>query len=93
MLVINTFSSIASFKKNFMPLCDLFATLHTVGDLHGDLDQTRCALEMAGVLSSDGEDSWTGGETVKCKPLIWSFSVVKLPSFGEHDDKSVLFAT
>lgn len=35
-----------------------------VGDLHGDLDQTRCALEMAGVLSSDGEDSWTGGETV-----------------------------
>ncbi|KAM5583083.1 shewanella-like protein phosphatase 1 [Rosa sericea] len=35
-----------------------------VGDLHGDLDQTRCALEMAGVLSSDGEDLWTGGETV-----------------------------
>ncbi|XP_030963887.1 shewanella-like protein phosphatase 1 isoform X1 [Quercus lobata] len=35
-----------------------------VGDLHGDLDQARCALEMAGVLSSDGEDVWTGGETV-----------------------------
>ncbi|XP_075634065.1 shewanella-like protein phosphatase 1 isoform X1 [Castanea sativa] len=35
-----------------------------VGDLHGDLDQARCALEMAGVLSSDGEDLWTGGETV-----------------------------
>ncbi|KAJ0083785.1 hypothetical protein Patl1_31002 [Pistacia atlantica] len=35
-----------------------------VGDLHGDLDQTRYALEMAGVLSSDGQDLWTGGETV-----------------------------
>ncbi|XP_075634066.1 shewanella-like protein phosphatase 1 isoform X2 [Castanea sativa] len=35
-----------------------------LGDLHGDLDQARCALEMAGVLSSDGEDLWTGGETV-----------------------------
>lgn len=35
-----------------------------VGDLHGDLDQARCALEMAGVLSSDGEDLWMGGETV-----------------------------
>nr|XP_023888348.1 shewanella-like protein phosphatase 1 isoform X1 [Quercus suber]POE66342.1 shewanella-like protein phosphatase 1 [Quercus suber] len=35
-----------------------------VGDLHGDLDQARCALEMAGVLSSDGEDLWTGRETV-----------------------------
>ncbi|KAK1272351.1 hypothetical protein QJS04_geneDACA005967 [Acorus gramineus] len=35
-----------------------------VGDLHGDLDQARCALEMAGVLSSDGQDLWTGEETV-----------------------------
>uniref|UniRef100_A0A5B7BVF8 Calcineurin-like phosphoesterase domain-containing protein n=1 Tax=Davidia involucrata TaxID=16924 RepID=A0A5B7BVF8_DAVIN len=35
-----------------------------VGDLHGDLSQARCALEMAGVLSSDGQDLWTGGETV-----------------------------
>ncbi|KAK9280335.1 hypothetical protein L1049_014023 [Liquidambar formosana] len=35
-----------------------------VGDLHGDLDQARRALEMAGVLSSDGQDEWTGGETV-----------------------------
>uniref|UniRef100_A0A6P3ZM28 shewanella-like protein phosphatase 1 n=1 Tax=Ziziphus jujuba TaxID=326968 RepID=A0A6P3ZM28_ZIZJJ len=35
-----------------------------VGDLHGDLEQTRCALEMAGVLSSDGQDVWTGGGTV-----------------------------
>ncbi|XP_028768911.1 shewanella-like protein phosphatase 1 isoform X1 [Neltuma alba] len=35
-----------------------------VGDLHGDLGQTRTALEMAGVLSSDGQDLWTGGETV-----------------------------
>ncbi|KAF4349975.1 hypothetical protein F8388_011638 [Cannabis sativa] len=35
-----------------------------VGDLHGDLEQTRCALEMAGVLSNDGQDLWVGGETV-----------------------------
>ncbi|XAR60783.1 Protein-tyrosine-phosphatase [Bertholletia excelsa] len=35
-----------------------------VGDLHGDLAQARCALEMAGVLGSDGQDLWTGGETV-----------------------------
>lgn len=37
---------------------------YAVGDLHGDLDQARCAFEMAGVLSSDGRDVWTGGETV-----------------------------
>ncbi|KAJ6692281.1 SHEWANELLA-LIKE PROTEIN PHOSPHATASE 1 [Salix purpurea] len=36
----------------------------SVGDLHGDLDQARCALEIAGVLSSDGQDLWTGGQTV-----------------------------
>ncbi|KAL5974707.1 hypothetical protein ACLOJK_031377 [Asimina triloba] len=35
-----------------------------VGDLHGDLAQTRRALEIAGVLSSDGRDLWTGKETV-----------------------------
>ncbi|XP_065017089.1 shewanella-like protein phosphatase 1 isoform X1 [Musa acuminata AAA Group] len=35
-----------------------------VGDLHGDLSKTRRALEMAGVLSSDGQDLWIGGETV-----------------------------
>ncbi|XP_071936004.1 shewanella-like protein phosphatase 1 [Coffea arabica] len=35
-----------------------------VGDLHGDLDKTRSALEIAGVLSSDGQDLWIGGETV-----------------------------
>ncbi|XP_061365645.1 shewanella-like protein phosphatase 1 isoform X2 [Gastrolobium bilobum] len=35
-----------------------------VGDLHGDLKQARSALEMAGVLSSDGQNLWTGGETV-----------------------------
>lgn len=38
--------------------------MYIVGDLHGDLEQTKCALEMAGVLSSDGQDLWTGGETV-----------------------------
>ncbi|TXG74470.1 hypothetical protein EZV62_003049 [Acer yangbiense] len=35
-----------------------------VGDLHGDIDQARCALEIAGVLSTDGQDLWTGGQTV-----------------------------
>lgn len=35
-----------------------------VGDLHGDLSKARCALELAGVLSSDGLDTWTGQETV-----------------------------
>ncbi|KAM7522025.1 hypothetical protein LguiA_011927 [Lonicera macranthoides] len=35
-----------------------------VGDLHGDLSKARGALELAGVLSSDGGDLWTGGETV-----------------------------
>jgi hypothetical protein len=35
-----------------------------VGDLHGDLGKARGALELAGVLSSDGEDLWTGGDTV-----------------------------
>ena len=38
--------------------------MYIVGDLHGDLEQTKYALEMAGVLSSDGQDLWTGGETV-----------------------------
>ncbi|KAK4765375.1 hypothetical protein SAY86_026465 [Trapa natans] len=35
-----------------------------VGDLHGDLDQARRAFQMAGVLSSDGQDAWVGKETV-----------------------------
>jgi len=35
-----------------------------VGDLHGDLAKARWALNMAGILSSDDGDLWTGGETV-----------------------------
>ncbi|XP_051134596.1 shewanella-like protein phosphatase 1 [Andrographis paniculata] len=35
-----------------------------VGDLHGDLEKARYALRMADVLSSDGQDSWVGGQTV-----------------------------
>ncbi|GAB2286076.1 Glycosylated integral ER membrane protein [Dionaea muscipula] len=35
-----------------------------VGDLHGDLSKARSALSLAGVLSTDGEDLWTGRETV-----------------------------
>ncbi|AEE28067.1 Calcineurin-like metallo-phosphoesterase superfamily protein [Arabidopsis thaliana] len=30
----------------------------TVGDLHGDLGKARDALQLAGVLSSDGRDQW-----------------------------------
>lgn len=45
--------------------------MYVVGDLHGDLDQARCALEMAGVLSSDGLDLWTGGESVSKSPIVW----------------------
>jgi hypothetical protein len=41
-----------------------FFFVRVVGDLHGDLKQARSALEMAGVLSSDGQDLWTGGENV-----------------------------
>uniref|UniRef100_A0A453NJ87 Calcineurin-like phosphoesterase domain-containing protein n=2 Tax=Aegilops tauschii subsp. strangulata TaxID=200361 RepID=A0A453NJ87_AEGTS len=36
-----------------------------VGDLHGDLHQTRAALVMAGVLSAESDcHVWTGGQTV-----------------------------
>lgn len=35
-----------------------------VGDLHGDLGKARSAFEMAGILSSEGPDLWTGGNTV-----------------------------
>ncbi|KAK9124625.1 hypothetical protein Sjap_014227 [Stephania japonica] len=38
--------------------------IFAVGDLHGDLAQARSALRMAGVLSSDGQDMWTGGDSV-----------------------------
>lgn len=35
-----------------------------IGDLHGDLNQTRRALTLAGLLSSDGLDRWAGGSAV-----------------------------
>ncbi|XP_066385711.1 shewanella-like protein phosphatase 1 isoform X5 [Miscanthus floridulus] len=36
-----------------------------IGDVHGDLSQTRAALVLAGVLSAESEDHlWTGGRTV-----------------------------
>ncbi|KAM0850105.1 hypothetical protein ACQ4PT_053300 [Festuca glaucescens] len=36
-----------------------------VGDLHGDLYQTRAALVMAGVLSPESDANvWTGGQTI-----------------------------
>ncbi|XP_023645919.1 shewanella-like protein phosphatase 1 isoform X2 [Capsella rubella] len=35
-----------------------------VGDLHGDLSKARDALQLGGVLSSDGRDQWIGQDTV-----------------------------
>lgn len=35
-----------------------------IGDLHGDLLQTRRALRLAGLLSADGMDRWCGGSDV-----------------------------
>ncbi|CAN8295210.1 unnamed protein product [Cochlearia groenlandica] len=35
-----------------------------VGDLHGDLSKARGALQLAGVLSSQGPDQWIGEDTV-----------------------------
>jgi hypothetical protein len=35
-----------------------------IGDLHGDLERTLWALQLAGVLSNDGLHRWTGGTTV-----------------------------
>ncbi|KAK9168035.1 hypothetical protein Syun_000175 [Stephania yunnanensis] len=43
---------------------ELIQHLFSVGDLHGDLAQARSALRMAGMLSSDGQDMWTGGDSV-----------------------------
>lgn len=47
---------------------------YVVGDLHGDLEKARRAFQMAGVLSSDGQDIWTGKETV-CLILIDSVNM------------------
>lgn len=49
---------------NYAPYC-----AHAVGDLHGDLDKAKYALQMAGVLSSDAQDLWIGGQTV-CMYLL-----------------------
>eukprot|EP00250_Pteridium_aquilinum_P004095 c14332_g1_i1 orf=76-1200(+) len=35
-----------------------------IGDLHGDINQTRRALRLAGLVSSDGLDRWCGGSAV-----------------------------
>ena len=66
MRVLSSIHSILEKKKlvlffDFICQNVIFAS---VGDLHGDLSQTRSALEMAGVLSSNGEDLWIGGDTV-----------------------------
>jgi hypothetical protein len=41
---------------------------NAVGDLHGDLERTLWALQLAGVLSNDGLHRWTGGTTVTNTP-------------------------
>lgn len=74
--------------------------VNVVGDLHGDLNKARCALEIAGVLSSDGRDLWIGGETVclslaqsqipnwnSCR-MNFSFEIL----FQVSNGKTVLFA-
>lgn len=35
-----------------------------IGDLHGDFERTQAALQLAGVLSTDGQHRWIGGTTV-----------------------------
>lgn len=35
-----------------------------IGDLHGDLNQTRRALKLAGLISSDGLERWCGGSSI-----------------------------
>jgi hypothetical protein len=43
----------------------MHSLLVLVGDAHGDLSQTRAALVLAGVLSTESEGHvWTGGRTV-----------------------------
>jgi hypothetical protein len=41
---------------------------NAVGDLHGDLERTLWALQLAGVLSNDGLHRWNGGTTVTNNP-------------------------
>jgi hypothetical protein len=38
--------------------------MDAVGDLHGDIERTQWALQLAGVLSKDGQHRWTGGTTL-----------------------------
>ena len=43
-----------------------------IGDLHGDLDKTKRALRLGGLIDEAG--NWTGGQTVavqvSCHPLL-----------------------
>ncbi|KAL4307516.1 hypothetical protein AHAS_Ahas16G0286100 [Arachis hypogaea] len=61
-----------------------------VGNLHGDLKLARSALEMAGVLSSDDQDLWTGGKTVngnhETMNLEGGFRYVDSGAFDECND-------
>lgn len=59
-------------------MCSLICVECLVGDLHGDLAKARCALEIAGVLSSDGRDMWTGGETVLINRRKWNLCIYAL---------------
>ncbi|RZB91554.1 Shewanella-like protein phosphatase 1 [Glycine soja] len=61
-----------------------------VGDVHGDLKQARSALEMVVDLSFDGQELWTGGETVngnhKTMNVEGDFRYVDSARFDECND-------
>lgn len=72
--ILFLFSMYSSYPCSFCFIWHFLSRLFlwiSVGDLHGDLAQTRCALELAGVLSSDGQDLWIGGETVCGPTFMW----------------------
>lgn len=53
-----------SFIRFNFSLPETVNVMYVVGDIHGDISQARSALQIAGVLSYDVADLWTGGETV-----------------------------
>ncbi|XLT22676.1 hypothetical protein HN873_053968 [Arachis hypogaea] len=64
MLMLMLMQQLLAEEQFLFQLKSFYYCRRTVGDLHGDLKQARYALQMAGVLSSNGQDLWTGGETV-----------------------------
>ncbi|XLU41429.1 uncharacterized protein LOC107622497 isoform X2 [Arachis ipaensis] len=64
MLMLMLMQQLLAEEQFLCQLKSFYYCRRTVGDLHGDLKQARYALQMAGVLISDGQDLWTGGEMV-----------------------------